>query len=181
MKKLMTFAAFVMLAAASQAAAVYWTATQVYKGNLTDLSTGVAYFMTTSMSATSAWTSSLTAEDAKALVGSAYNWTPTTAGNYSKLSSAPVANATLGLADATPYTAYLVFFDGATIDDSTSFLVSNTKDFSTMGGTTNIGITFGSQKVASQAAWTTMSVPEPTSGLLLLLGMAGLALKRKVA
>lgn len=29
--------------------------------------------------------------------------------------------------------------------------------------------------------WKTMSVPEPTSGLLLLLGMAGLALKRKRA
>ncbi len=32
------------------------------------------------------------------------------------------------------------------------------------------------------AGWyTTSSVPEPTSGLLLLLGMAGLALKRKIA
>ena len=29
--------------------------------------------------------------------------------------------------------------------------------------------------------WATMSVPEPTSGLLLLLGMAGLALRRKRA
>ena len=31
------------------------------------------------------------------------------------------------------------------------------------------------------AGWTSMSVPEPTSGLLLLLGMAGLALRRKRA
>ena len=31
------------------------------------------------------------------------------------------------------------------------------------------------------ATWSTMSVPEPTSGLLMLLGMAGLALKRKRA
>ena len=31
------------------------------------------------------------------------------------------------------------------------------------------------------AGWSTTSVPEPTSGLLLLLGMAGLALKRKCA
>ena len=30
-------------------------------------------------------------------------------------------------------------------------------------------------------AWSTASVPEPTSGLLMLLGMAGLALKRKRA
>lgn len=33
----------------------------------------------------------------------------------------------------------------------------------------------------SGAATGTLAVPEPTSGLLLLLGMAGLALKRKVA
>ena len=33
----------------------------------------------------------------------------------------------------------------------------------------------------SAANWSTMSVPEPTSGLLMLLGMAGLALRRKRA
>ena len=33
----------------------------------------------------------------------------------------------------------------------------------------------------SATAWSTAAVPEPTSGLLLLLGMAGLALKRKRA
>lgn len=34
---------------------------------------------------------------------------------------------------------------------------------------------------ANTASYSTFAVPEPTSGLLLLLGMAGLALKRKVA
>ena len=34
---------------------------------------------------------------------------------------------------------------------------------------------------AGATAWSTAAVPEPTSGLLLLLGMAGLALKRKRA
>ena len=34
---------------------------------------------------------------------------------------------------------------------------------------------------AAATAWTAAAVPEPTSGLLLLLGMAGLALKRKRA
>ena len=37
----------------------------------------------------------------------------------------------------------------------------------------------GSSSTAT--AWSTAAVPEPTSGLLLLLGMAGLALKRKRA
>ena len=34
---------------------------------------------------------------------------------------------------------------------------------------------------STATAWSTAAVPEPTSGLLLLLGMAGLALKRKRA
>ena len=32
---------------------------------------------------------------------------------------------------------------------------------------------------ASSATWSTVAVPEPTSGLLMLLGMAGLALRRR--
>ena len=39
---------------------------------------------------------------------------------------------------------------------------------------------FGSS-TGGATAWTAAAVPEPTSGLLLLLGMAGLALKRKRA
>ena len=39
----------------------------------------------------------------------------------------------------------------------------------------------GGNSTAGSTAWSTAAVPEPTSGLLLLLGMAGLALKRKRA
>ena len=44
-------------------------------------------------------------------------------------------------------------------------------------------ISFGNQTTRSTTGggWTTAAVPEPTSGLLLLIGMAGLALKRKRA
>ena len=44
---------------------------------------------------------------------------------------------------------------------------------------TNLGTTFGGTAGGAIGAWT--AVPEPTSGLLLLLGVAGLALKRKRA
>ena len=44
-------------------------------------------------------------------------------------------------------------------------------------------LAWGSQASITQSAggWTSTSVPEPTSGLLMLLGMAGLALRRKRA
>lgn len=42
-------------------------------------------------------------------------------------------------------------------------------------------VSFGSLKTATQNAANWADVPEPTSGLLLLLGVAGLALKRKRA
>lgn len=42
-------------------------------------------------------------------------------------------------------------------------------------------IAFGNQKNATQASGAWAAVPEPTSGLMLLLGVAGLALKRKRA
>lgn len=43
------------------------------------------------------------------------------------------------------------------------------------------GNVFANAASFAEAGWYTQSVPEPTSGLLMLLGMAGLALRRKRA
>ena len=123
-----------------------------------------------------------------AMNGAAWNDTKkaTAAGNFGIGTSAALGsytlptNTQLGLDGEKTYYAYAVIFDTETITDESKYIVSNVKSVTTLSNDSalNRAISFGSQ---SSATWNTVAVPEPTSGLLLLLGMAGLALKRKRA
>ena len=74
---------------------------------------------------------------------------------------------------------YAIIFNAETIDDATEFLIA--------GGSEADGsykLKFGTataNQTATLNAGAWQAIPEPTSGLLLLLGMAGLALKRQRA
>ena len=94
--------------------------------------------------------------------------------------------------DAGTYTAFIAVFDSASpvAGKSKYAIVSGAGTLTKTISATTASITFatGSQAsfLADASNWKSFgsagpSVPEPTSGLLLLLGMAGLALKRKVA
>ncbi len=195
MKKLMFILAAAAMAVSVQAASVSWTCTNVKDGSGNAIN-GVAYFVnaaTLSQSAFQALSGAAAMIDALKFdvddgaggttKQAMYSFSPSAAGKYS--SAAAVENATLGLEDGTASQAYLVIFDTATITDTSKYYLTELKSFDTYGGTMTQSVKWGSQSTASQAAgaWTSVTggVPEPTSGLLMLIGLAGLALRRKRA
>ena len=180
MKKLMCVIGAVALAVSAQAASVKWTCTNV-KEDGTAVS-GIAYFVNAATLSQETLATFTSASDFTSALSGMYSWTPGTAGTYTKT----VANADLGLTDATEgYGAYLLIFDTDTVTDSSKYYTTTVKNFDTLAGTETVTLNWLSQTSRiSTVGWTDVSgssVPEPTSGLLVLLGMAGLALRRKRA
>ena len=186
MKKLMFMLAAVAMVACAQAASVYWTCTYVAKGAEDYVDNGLAFFVNAATLSQSDFLA-LEGKGATAIsdaLSGMYSYTGGSDGKYSVAKADAVSNATLGLSDATASQAYLVIFDTATITDTSKFYVTEVKSFDTLSGTETTSIKWGDQESRSSAggAWASAgSVPEPTSGLLMLIGMAGLALRRKRA
>lgn len=76
---------------------------------------------------------------------------------------------------------YLVVFDAETTADAKFAYVSDIVEETVNSLGANVNIDFTDAAEGSMVAGNWQAVPEPTSGLLLLLGMAGLALRRKQA
>ena len=167
MKKLMITAAIVFAAAMSQAAVVNWQ-TSAIKDHL-----GV-----NAKSATSAITAVCTIWNA---AGTEVLYT-SDAISFNSMSQ--YKSSWDGSAVNTSYQAQLVLTsaDGWTLtSDKASFTTTEANPYS-IQFSTGVGFTDASDKLhntGTNFGW--QSVPEPTSGLLLLLGVAGLALKRKRA
>ena len=196
MKKIMIACVAVAMAAVAQAATVNWTIMNVYSPSdstakvatgsmsawlfVTANTTDVTTIPTTTMAAVQAV---LDSGDLTGLASlSAANAVNTTA-------AGSIAGAT-GLTgfSSGSLTAFAVVVDSATLADAENyFLVSGgeTKTATFTSATGAKPLAWGDQTSYTQGAgkWTSVAtdVPEPTSGLLLLLGMAGLALRRKVA
>ncbi len=201
MKKIIIGFAIVVMASIVQAATVSWTITNVYGPDgstlpdaktysaymfVTANTTGVSGVPVTTLATIQGYLEAGNVADAVAL--SAVNGLNTASGKWtggtgllvdSSTKNAPFASGTL--------TAFVVIFDSTSADTASNYYIVNagaTKDATFNGATGAKTLGFVSQASYTQgdaAASSWHSVPEPTSGLLLLLGMGALALRRKRA
>ena len=167
MKKLVIAAAIVCAAAFAQAASVSWTCTAVKGGDGNKITTDMAYTFivaiydaTTSTKLGESSSSTITFNAVSGTVADAEN-----SHNYYAVLSA--SNKDYALADSIANTKF--YFS---TDAMSTYKINLTTGSGLTDETTGIG-------TWSASSWQSQSVPEPTSGLLLLLGVAGLALKRK--
>ena len=186
MKKIMFVVAVALLAFGAQAAAVNWTASNVYAGDGTSGKGNgyVGYLFLTS---------DYTADQVKSAIN-AGNWSTvsskalaeqytTSAGKYTGPSTATtVVDDSLG---GTSQSAFAVIFNAGSVDSASKYYVTGDLN-KTVAATGTTVYALGSQAASQTATWGTVpggspepGIPEPTSGLLLLVGAGMLALRRK--
>ena len=184
MKKLMFMLAAVAMAASVHAASVSWSTVAMFDASgsgakVKDTATVYVYLMdkTAYEGLTDIWDTY--GADVKAGGTTAANVGGSTTGKYTNKATVPAPKDT-AVANTTYYAAII-----ATYGTGDSMMYYAEKASVTTGDDGNGAFTMGGghldSATAAASAWTTASVPEPTSGLLMLVGLAGLALRRRRA
>ena len=173
MKKLIVFGFAVVAAVAANAAAFVWSANNIQKVGDSSSVGLTAYLIDASKVSRADMIAALTAGDFSNMKADNYLLTTTTiAQGTAGLSRISLTD---GTASAASYDAYTIILDGA-VGSAKNFLASAEKHADTpdLG---NVQFSFGTQ---AATAWTAVA-PEPTSGLLILVGLGTLALRRRRA
>ena len=178
MKKIMIAVAATIVGIVANAAAVSWSITNIQSSPSTEVSAGWLVQIYSSSVAYSF-------EDAKAgNIAATFTGATVSSGTAFRAGQKETDAASAG----DTVTLYAVIYDAATIADAKYYIVSDTASKTVAASGADISVAFGSMAGTTAAnkflnsSWTaTAAVPEPTSGLLMLLGMAGLALRRRRA
>lgn len=193
MKKMIIALVGVAMATAASAATVKWNASGVYERGSTTVMAGSSYMAYFVNSATLSRTDLLATyydSDTKQLDLSFLSSTSAADGYSNTFRENATSGAGLGASqggtltttagNSEAWTGYLVILDATSPADATYAFITDevTKSTGANGQQATIGF---ATLTGTQTASNWYAVPEPTSGLLLLLGMGGLALRRKRA
>ena len=184
MKKLMFMLAAVAMAAFVHAASVSWGTVGMYGADgakIKDAATVYVYLLdkTTYDGLTDAWASY--GDNVKAGGSGAANAGGTKTGKYTHKANIYAPNGT-ATANTTYYAAIIATY--GTGDDMKYYAEKASVTTGEDGeGMYQFGVGHLDSATSAATSWqaATSSVPEPTSGLLMLVGLAGLALRRKRA
>ena len=190
MKKIMIAAAAILIGVVANAASINWTMSNAYQPGSTEAKigsgTGLVYFFCAE-DYSSAQVQSLLSSTETSLADKIAGLNANSMGKSAMTRDGGVATSTVFNKAAGTYTFYSVIFANNSVTEGGQYVVTSTTNGYGWDNSTDTAVALGNQKSLTQslsnwssvAAEKTTDVPEPTSGLLLLLGAAGLALRRK--
>ena len=175
MKKIIIGVCAVMLGIAAQAATVNWSANAIQSSPDNAVAAG--------------WLVQIYSSDVVYSYEAANAGTIATWASGSTVAAGTTFRATGSgsQADGSTVSYYAVVYDASTVAGAKNYIVSDVVSVSTAANGATANLPFGAMTATTSAnkflnsSWTAVAVPEPTSGLLMLVGLAGLALRRRRA